>query len=187
MNLTKEQIEFQKKSETMIGLKLSRVEYLEIDYSPEYPNPSYKTKFEEIDSLDFSIILHFENRFKVEICWDPEFYSYGIGLKLNTESELSNCRNWDVTGSELWKKFIGEVVQRTDIVWSWVSRTGENKGKVDYFIYPETIKLQFSNGRNIFISAANFIDEGGDKVEGLMDNLLVTDNEKLAKQVNMLA
>jgi hypothetical protein len=54
------------------------------------------------------------------------------------------------------------------------------------FIYPQDLRIDFSNDRSIFISAAGFLNEEDKEVIGLMDNLTVTDNETLARQVKMI-
>ena len=187
MKLTQEQLDFEKRFEPLIGLKLSKAEYLEINYGSDYPSPFYQTRFKDIDSVDFSVILHFEDGYKAEFFWDGQFFQYGVGLKLNSESVFSGYRKWDVSENELWKKFIGDSMKEIEINWEWVTTTEEKTGKVEKFDYPQDVKLSFSSNKNIFISAAAFMEEDDEKVYGLMDNLLVTDNEQLARQVNMIS
>lgn len=53
-------------------------------------------------------------------------------------------------------------------------------------MYPQDIKVTFSNKKNIFISAAGFLNPSDKEVYGMLDNLTVTDNEELARQVKMI-
>jgi len=187
MNLSLEHIDFEKKFRHLIGLTLSKVEYIEIDYSPEYPKPWYQTKFKEIDSIDFSIILYFEHQSHAEIYWDGQFFQYGIGLQINKGPIFSGYRKWNVTENEMWKKFIGQSIKETKITWESVTTTEDRTGIQEHIVYPQDLKIEFSNNKDIFISAAAFMDEWDDTAYGFMDNLLVTDNETLAKEVKMIA
>ncbi len=112
MELTQEHLDFEKKCKLLIGLTLLKVEYLEVDYYvvDSNPKPWYQTKLKDIDSVDFSIILHFENENSGEVYWDGQFYQYGIGLQLNENLVFSSYRKWEVTKNDLWKKFIGHSI-----------------------------------------------------------------------------
>lgn len=69
MKLSQDHIDFESNLIRMVGQKLLSVEYLEINYKEENPQPSYKTRFNEIDTVDFSIIFR-TDKDKIEFYWD---------------------------------------------------------------------------------------------------------------------
>ncbi len=74
------------------------------------------------------------------------------------------------------------------ITWEPLTSIAENKAaKQEYFAYPQDLKIEFSNANNIFISAAAFTNGNYNEVYGIADNLLVTDNEALAKKLNIIS
>jgi hypothetical protein len=186
MTLTQEHLEFEKFSRQLIGLSIIKVEYSEIIYEPTNPKPYYPTQFTNLDSVDFSIFLHTDKDKLVEIYWDGKFFQYGIGIKINEPSDFSGDIKWDVSGNDLWQKFIGAKIMDIEVTWETVTTTEEKTRKTESFIYPQEIKITFSNDKDIFISAAGFLNQDDKEVFGMLDNLTVTDNEKLARQVKMI-
>ena len=186
MTLTQEHLDFEKFSRQLIGLTILKVEYSEIAYEPTNPKPYYPTQFANLDSVDFSIFFHTDKDKLVEIYWDSKFFQYGIGVKINEQSDFSGSIKWDVSSNDLWKKFIGTTITDIRITWETVTTTEEKTGKTENFVYPQDIKITFSNDQTIFISAAGFLDQGDKEVYGMLDNLTVTDNEELARQVKMI-
>jgi len=185
MNLSQEHIDFENQIRRLIGLTLLRVEYLEINYEPEDPKPWYKSQFNEIDSIDYSITFQ-TDKDKIEFHWDGQFYQYGIGVRFNELNEIATGKKWDVTNNDLWKKFIGQKVANIKLTWEEVSTYEEKTGKSEKLTYPQDLRIEFSNEKSIFISAAEFLTEDGKEVMRHMDNLAVTDNESLARQVKMI-
>lgn len=122
----------------------------------------------------------------VEIYWDDKFYQFGIGIKINEPSDFSGNIKWDVSSNNLWEKFIGKTISDINITWETVTTREEKTSKTESFVYPQDIKITFSNNKNIFISAAGFLAKGDKEVYGMLDNLTVTDNEELARQVKMI-
>jgi hypothetical protein len=186
MKLTQEHLDFEKHSRLLLGLTVLNVEYVEVAYDSTNPKPCYRTQFEEIDTVDFSIFLHCDNDTVVEICWDEQFYQYGIGIRINEPSKFPGNITWDVTGNDLWRRFIGTTIIDIDVTWETVTETERTTRKTRCFTYPQEMQLAFSNDKSIFISAAAFISQGDKEVYGMMDNLMVTDNEELARQVKMI-
>ena len=185
MKLELEHIDFESNLRKMVGLTLTNVEYLEINYEPENPRPFYKTRFNEIDTINFSIIFQ-TDKDKIEFYWDGQFYQYGIGVKFNVESESATGQKWNVSQSELWMKFIGQKTKDVQLTWEEVKTYEEKTGKTDKYLYPQDLKIDFENAKSIFISAAGFLNEDDQEVMGLLDNLTVTDNEILARKVKMI-
>ena len=190
MTLDKEHIDFENHCKQLIGLTIIKVEYAEIAYNElngkSNPEPYYTTLFPNLDSVDFSIFLHTNKDKLVEIYWDGKFFQYGIGIKINQPSDFSGFQKWDVSSNDLWKRIIGIKIANISITWETVTTTEEGTRKTESFIYPQDLKITFSNDKNIFISAAGFLDQGDKEVYGMLDNLTVTDNEELARQVKMI-
>ena len=186
MTLTQKHLDFEKLSRQLIGLTVLKVEYSEIVYEQTKPKPYYLTQFTNLDSVDLSIFLHTDKDKLVEIYWDGKFYQFGIGIKINEPSDFSGNIKWDVSCNDLWKQFIGTTISDIYITWETVTTKEEKTGKTESFVYPQDIKITFSNDKNIFISAAGFLEQGDKEVYGMLDNLTVTDNEELARQVKMI-
>ncbi len=153
MLLTKEHIAFEIFCKQLIGLTITKVEYSEIDTKPKNPKPYYPTQFQNLHSVDFSIFLYTTKNKSIEIYWDGKFYQYGIGIKLNEQSDFPDFIKWDVSENELWKTIIGKTISDLQITWETVTTIEAKTMKAIAFIYPQYIKITFANGKNIFISA----------------------------------
>lgn len=187
MTLTQRQFDFEKLSQQLTGMTVLKVEYSELIYELSHPIPHYQTHFENIDSIDFSIFLYTDKDSVVEICWDDEFEEYGIGIKINQLSQFSGTMIWDVSDNKLWKKFIGATISAVDINWDTVTSTEVKTSKTDRYAYPQDMKITFSDGGKVFISAARFLSEDDKEVFGMCDNLVVTDDEVLAKKTRVIS
>jgi hypothetical protein len=185
MTLSQEHKDFENFSLKLVGQKIICVEYAEFDYE-ESPTPYYPTKYKNLDSIDFSIFFHTDKNDLIEIHWDDTFFQYGIGIKVNEKSDFSNVKKWEVTKNELWDKFIGSEIIDVKITWEAVRTTEQKSGEAEIFIYPQYIEIKFSNDKRIYISASQFLNYDDDVVYGMSDNLTVTDNEELAKNVKMI-
>ena len=186
MTFDTEHIEYEKYCQQLVGLTIVSVEYDEVVYSETDPKPYYKTKFVNLDTVDISITFKTADNQTIEIYWDGRFYQFGIGVKLNEKSDFLGFQKWNVSNTDLWSKFIGTTITHLELNWETVTTTEQISRKTETFVYPQDIKLTFSNSDNIFISAAGFLNENDAEVYGMLDNLTVTDNENLAKQVKMI-
>ncbi len=186
MTVTQEYLDFEKFSRRLIGLTVLKVEYYEIMYDQTDPTPNYPTHFKNLDSVDYSIFLHTDHDNIIEIYWDDIFYQFGIGIKLNAPSDFSGGITWDVSNNDLWKQFIGTTISDIQITWETVTSIEEKSLNTERSVYPQYIKISFSNDKHIFVSAAGFLNQGDKEVHGMSDNLMVTDNEELARLVKMI-
>jgi len=186
MKLSPTHIEYERYCTKLIGLTISSVQYLEVVYSETDPKPFYKTEFEDLDSIDFSITLKTTDNQTVEIYWDDRFYQFGIGIKLNEKSDFTWGQKWEVSNTALWEKFIGMTIVNISLSWESITVTEFESGKKRVYTYPQDVKIAFSNDKQIFISAAGFLKEGDKEVCCVLDNLVVTDNEELARKVKMI-
>jgi hypothetical protein len=156
MTLTKDQLEFENRFRSLIGRTVNKVEYTEISYEPNHPSPYYPTQFKNLDSVDFSIFLFTDNDNIVEIYWSGRFHQYGIDIKINEPSDFSDFIKWDVSVNELWIKFIGTKITDFKISWETVTATEENTRKTERFIYPQDIRITFSNNKRFSLALQVF-------------------------------
>ena len=185
MEFNQKQIEFERHIESIIGLTLVEVEYLEIDYEPDNSKPYYRTDYDNLDSIDFSIILYTDKE-KLEFFWDEQFFQYGVGLRIGFEKEISTGKKWLVSNREIWKDLVDKQISAVKVEWDKVSTYDQSDELKEEFTYPQTISLRFSNDKRVYISAAELMDNSGNKVIGFTDNLLVTDKDELAENLKLI-
>ena len=125
--------------------------------------------------------MHTQTDDVIEIYWDSKFFQYSIAVKLNLPSAFSGYQKWDVTNDSFWTEYINLEIIDISIGWETVT---ENLQKDS--TYPQDITIEFSNTKKIFVSAAEFKSENATAAFGFSDNLLITNNEDLARQVKMI-
>jgi hypothetical protein len=91
----------------------------------------------------------------------------------------------DVSGSDLWAKFIGTRITDIKIHWESVNCTELFTLQSWCNVYPQDFQLTFSNNHTIFICLGALRGDR-DEVSKGDDNLMVTDSEELARQVKMI-
>lgn len=187
MEIGQKHLEFKSHCEKLIGKKIVSVGYAEIDYGKLENRPSepyYHTHYENIHTIDFSIFMHTDQNEKLEFHWDSKFFQYDIGLKINGKSDFSGCKHWNLTDHEIWSNILNLEIKDVKLGWEKVN-TEESNGFKET-IYPQDITLTFENGKNIFISAAQFLNQNDKEAFGMSDNLLITDNEELARMTKII-
>lgn len=192
MEFTEKHKEFEENCRQAIGLTLSEVIYAEVPYDKFDNNyhikPYYTTSFDNIDSIDFAItFLTDSSRFRVY--WDSKFFAYGINVKFLEEKEnlLSDKEQlWNVSSKSFWAKNIGATIEDINVYWEEIKEKKVLTGTPSTYIYPQALKLSLSNGQVAIISAAGFINQNEEEAMGMLDNLLVTNNEELAIRVKLI-
>jgi len=190
MTLTDKHITYENDCRQMfVGQTIRAVIYGELKYFADKdgininPEPYYKTKYSDIDSLDHSIYFKTDNK-TIYVFWDNTFISYGLQ---STQIDLTETTNdfeqkWDVSTDNKWLDFIGQKIIDFKIIWeeTWTSNLdGSNKV---YTTYPQTFEITTENGKLIFITASELKDSD-DEYYSQMDNLLVTTNLDLLKKL----
>jgi len=176
-----------------VGQTIRAVIYGELKYFADEngnninPEQFYKTKYPDIDTLDHSIYFKTDNN-AIYIFWDNTFISYGLK---STQLDLTETTNdfeqkWDVSTDIKWLNFIGQKIVDFKINWeeTWTSNLG-GSNKV-YTTYPQTFEIIMENGKAIILSAAEFNREEENEIYSLMDNILVTTNINLARQLKLI-
>lgn len=151
------------------------------------PKPCYKTKYPDIDTLAHSIYFKTDNK-TIYVFWDNTFISYGLQSKQLDLTEATNDyeQKWDVSTDIKWLELIGLKITGFKIIWkeTWTSNLDDsNKVRT---IYQQTFEIKTENGKTIILSAAEFKSDEENEIYTLMDNLLVTTNIDLARQLKLI-
>lgn len=175
--------------ETILGVIYGEINYYNLDEENIIisPEPFYKTKYSDIDSLDYSIYFKTNNK-TIYVFWDSTFVSYGL---LSEEIDLKELTNdyeqkWDVTNDGKWSKIIGEIIIDFKIIWGEVYNSNMDGTNRMYFLYPQIFQLKMENEMIIILSASKFTTPEQNEIYGMSDNLLVTTNLDLAKELKMI-
>lgn len=151
------------------------------------PEPYYKTKYSDIDTLDHSVYFKTDSK-TICVFWDNTFVCYGLQSELLDLTEKTNAREqkWDVSKEHNWIDIIGQKIIDIKIIWeeTWTSNLdGSNKV---YTTYPQSFEIKAENGKTIILSASEFKGDQENETYPLMDNLLVTTNTDLARQLKLI-
>ena len=194
MTLTDKHINYESSCRQMfLGQTIRGVIYGELKYYADEngddinPEPYYKTKFPDVDTLDHSIYFKTDDK-TIYIFWDNIFISYGLQSKQLDLTETTNDyeQKWNVSADAKWIGFIGQKIVDFKILWveTWTSNLdGSNKV---YTTYPQTFEIKTANGKTIIISASEFNRDTENEIFPLMDNLLVTTNVDFARQIKLI-
>lgn len=118
------------------------------------------------------------------ILWDGTFYQYGIGIfPHQANREVNTNRQWIVDDTPEWAALIGSTIETATVYWSWVSESVVDKESHQTF-YPQDMKLSFSCGRHIYISASQYMDSS-DELFGMSDEILVMFDESAATKYHI--
>ena len=167
---------YEKPIRELIGKSISDVNYYEIDYGEPMWN--------EIDyhSLDYGIELVTTDKSKFYFVWGNEYIQYDLKFRkgnILTEFSTENgAKKYNTTSNQKWTELIGTKISGIESCWSYWSLI--NEGKRNY--YPQDVRIEFENGKEIWISALEIRDEN---INGMADNLTVVFDEKTAKKYNI--
>ena|SRR6218665_2684838 len=193
MILTDEHLIYQDNCRKMfVGETIRGIVYGEISYAFEESDdqvlePSYFTKYTDIDTLDHSIYFETNNK-TIHVSWDNTFFSYGLFSKeIDLKLTANNYEEkWDVSNEEKWITIIGQKIVDFQINWEEVSTSSIDGTNKKFYTYPQTFLLKTENGTTIIVSASEFKDQKQNEIYGMSDNLLVTTNVSLAKELKII-
>ncbi len=168
-----EKSEFENHFRALIGKRIVRVRYYEIEY--HYTKDMWQC-YDRFDSLYFGFDLLCEDDFLFPISWGSEFYQYGISPDQNNLPTSSGYRSIDVSKTSRWADVLNVKITDVRIVWSWVEESDLIKNKI---YYPQDLILRFDNNRDIFISALQI--ETDNSFMGMTDNITVFFDRDIAK------
>lgn len=194
MTLTDKHITYENNCRQLfVGQTIRAVIYGELKYFANEqgnninPEPYYKTKYPDIDTLDHSIYFKTDSN-SIYVFWDNTFFSYGLQSKQLDLTDSTNDfeQKWDVSTDLKWLDIIGQNIIDFKITWEkvWSSNIdGSNKVSTTY---PQTFEIKTENGKTIILSAAEFKHEEQNEIYVLSDNILVTTNIDLARQLKLI-
>ncbi|HEX8015665.1 MAG TPA: hypothetical protein VF465_10575 [Flavobacterium sp.] len=174
--------------ETIRGVIYGEIKfYFDENTEDVFTQPSYRTKYTDIDTLDHSIYFKTDN-LTIYIFWDDTFFSYGLLAKQIDLTEQTNVHEQksDVSNDEKWINIVGQRIIDFKIIWEEVYTSNIGGTNKTYFIYPQTFTLLTENGITIILSASEFKGFEKNKTYGMSDNLLVTTNIVLAKDLKII-
>src|SRR5690606_28106645 len=118
MTLTNKHIAYENDCRHMfVGQTICAVIYGEQKYFADEdgknvnPEPYYKTKYPDVDTLDHSIYFKTGDK-TIYVFWDNSFISYGLQSKQIDLIETINDyeQKWDVSEESKWLDFIGQNI-----------------------------------------------------------------------------
>ena len=135
MDLTEQHINFELDARLMfIGQTIRGVVYGELEYIDEEgnnvdPEPYFKTKYPDLDTLDYSV--YFKTDIKtIYVTWDNAFVSYGLSSKYKDLNDNSGTyvQKWDVSNEPKWRDLVGQKIVDFNVYWSeiWTSNPDGN-------------------------------------------------------------
>lgn len=175
-NIKKESAYLKRIQTNFIGQQVIAVYYEEINYEMDV---DYWHLFQDIHSVDMSLILKLQSGKFLQIIWDNEFSCYGIGFQeIEKLNQREGFKITEVSQEENWKSLVGETITSIDMYWDkgesqeFSSYLGGiiTKRKTKQFKLPLTWKLNFQF-KHVYISAFE-ISENGEHYYGA-DHLTV--------------
>ena len=177
----------------IVGQIIRAVIYGELKYFADEegnninPEPYYKTKYPDIDTLDHSIYFKTDGK-TIYVFWDNTFISYGLQSEQIDLTVTTNDyeQKWDVSSDNKWVGFIGQKIVDFKIIWEETWTSNLDRTNKLYTTYPQTFEIKATNGKTIILSASEFKRDEENEIYPLMDNLLVTTNIDIARQLKLI-
>ncbi|WNW02744.1 hypothetical protein RRF68_04865 [Tenacibaculum sp. HL-MS23] len=145
-------INYEKPIKELIGKTIFDVNYYEIDYGEPLWNET------EFHSLDYGIEIITSDKNAYYFIWGNEFTQYDVKFrKGNISTEFSNengAKKHNVKDNQNWSELCGKKIIGIESFWSYWSLINDKKRKY----YPQDVRIEFENGKEIWISAFEFRD-----------------------------
>jgi hypothetical protein len=194
MTLTDKHINYETNCRQMfVGQIIRGVIYGEVKYffdengNNVNPEPCYKTKYPDIDTLDHSIYFTTDEK-TIHVFWDNTFISYGLlSAQIDPDGTTNaNEQQWNVTSDPKWADCIGSKIVGFKILWAETCTSELDGSNKVYTTYPQSFEIKTDRNKTIILSAAEFQRPEEIEIFSLMDNLLVTTNVDLARQLKLI-
>lgn len=150
---------------TFIGQKIEAIFYEEINYEE---NKEYWEFSKIIHSIDMNVIMKFSNGKLIQLFWDNEFESYGIGFIEIFELETKEgYKLIQVSDNINWKNIIGKTISAIKVYWDESESQSLQKvfnylipiGRKTHIRLPLTWEINFE-GENLWISTLELRENG---------------------------
>jgi len=165
MNLENEIAKYERLPSQLIGKRIKKVSYFEIDCG----EPTFELS--DHHSIDYGLQLETYNGETYYMIWDSQYVQYDLKFKkgtLNQELKPDSTISYhDVSKSQYWSDRIAQKLINIKSYWSSIM-TGD---KADKKYYPQDIELSFDNGLNVIVSAIEVRLDG--QVNGMADHISI--------------
>lgn len=175
--MTKSEYELQVR--LLIGHRIAGVRYHEIVYTDkagaQLPEPAWNNN-PTFDSLDYGLDLYFDDGAMCHIKWGAEFEPYAISIQRTPQQYVEPIRVWDVTHESHWQSVLDRGIVGVDLYWGWV----QSEGDVTLAEYPQSLRLTFEGGAQVYLSALEARDDGFRM--GCMNHVTIFFDRKVAEE-----
>ena len=122
---TKEINYYERIASSLIGQKIVEIYYEEINHDPILEFWEYSS---EIHSIDINVLFKLDNGKIIQIKWDNEFYSYGVGFEVLEKIELKNdiFKTINVTNHLNWKNILNKKITEVSVFWETINSFVDN-------------------------------------------------------------
>lgn len=162
----KDRGEFEELLRTLVGRSIRSVTYYEIAYSDG--TPMWSLDGDALDSLDFGLTLHLDDRRLFTFTWGTEFTQYNVSISQSSFELGRTAREWDA--DQRWVHLLAVPIVAV-ATWWLPAETRE-----DPIDYPQAVRLRFESGDAVTISASE--DE-----RGMTDHITVFFDEAEARRM----
>lgn len=138
-----------------------------------------ETVYSEIDRLDHSLILR-TDRGSLYVTWDGTFYPYGLNV-LTDDPTTAYSATLEASTKPIWADLLGSPIDVVELEWDELTVTSLETSATKSYLIPIWMRFLVKNTW-VFVGAADLLRD--DRVATMfMDNLLVTTNTELAKDI----
>lgn len=169
--------EYEKLVQRLVGHKLAKVFYYEINYKDKYGEPQKEPAWNwdsRFDSLDFGLDLVTDTDETFWVTWGWEFFNYNISVEVNPVDDRSAMRQWNTSEVSRWYNYIGKQITDVYVYWAVVEYDGNN------IEYPQDLELIFGSGLRVYLSALEIWCDSGRSAE-CQDHITVVFDEDVAR------
>jgi hypothetical protein len=172
--------------QAIIGWKIQHVHYTEVDLYPASPRPYYRTENVRLHTVDIALCFSSALGQQAIIYWHEETpMHYSLQLKTGTGKEVAGQRTWEVSDESFWRDCPGQTVTDVEVLHAPSNTEARHSLVQNDPVYVQTLILHFSHGKTVIVSAAELPGNGQGKAVTGTNNLLVTDDETLARKYKL--
>jgi hypothetical protein len=169
------------------GWMIQAVHYTEVDLYPASPRPYFRTDNPRLHTVDMALSFFASPGGWFTFLWREETpVQYGVHLELGERKKADGQRTWNVSEEPFWRATLGHRISGVEVIGVPLDTGSRQEGRQHSATCVQTVVLHFSNGKAVFVSAAELPLSGQGKAILGTNNLLVADDETLAKQCNLI-
>jgi hypothetical protein len=159
----------------LAGHRLAGVRYFELQYEGGYSG--WRSVPEVGDSLHLGVDLVMADGSVFGLTWGAQFHHHDVMLVPHSlREELAQFTEVSVSDEPQWRPYIGKVLSRVEVFWSWVEIIGE--GRIHF---PQDVALCFDSLPTIYVTASEYMPEK-DELFPMADELTVVFSDEVARK-----